>query len=92
MEEDWRLPSEEPEGAEAAGVKEEAVQAKAMGVAPTRGTREPKEKLRAPQAGEAPQGQTTRERATATTVAKKDTGPEIARIYPPNNKNSCTLP
>ena len=38
MEEDWRLFSKEPEGAEATGVKEEAAQAEAMGVAPRRGT------------------------------------------------------
>ena len=62
--------------AEAAGAKEEGLQAEAKEAAPTRVTQELEAMHRARRAGEAPRERTTRERATVTTVVRKDTGQE----------------
>ncbi len=65
--------------AEAAGAKEEVPQAEAKQAAPTRAMQELEAMHRARRAGEAPRERTTRERATVTTVVRKDTGQESVR-------------
>ena len=71
-------------------IKEEGVQAEVKEAEPTRATQEPEARSQEQQVEEVPRKRTTRERVTATIVAKKVTGRGTVRISPPNSKNSST--